>query len=170
MMLKMIDLDRHSNEDIFDPTFYARPKEPTFSDEAKKMLNLPPNERTDNMLRYIMISLNFSVPEFSELPIHIQRMWARRAYYQEFETDRVIVRQGHYATYYYMIVSGKAIVIEASASWPLPSTDPEESNAGGGDNLVYTPLRVIKRGECFGEVAIMNNSKRTSSIKVLIIN
>lgn len=140
---------------------YVRPHEPAFPDEAKRMLNTEPRERTEDMLRYIMISLNFSVPEFSELPLRIQKTWARHAFYQEFEPDRVIVRQGHFPTNYYMIVSGKALVIEASASWI-------NKNSSDEDALVYTPLLTLKRGDCFGELAIINNSKRTSSIKVFL--
>lgn len=151
------------DENIFDAKFYARPQEPAFSDEAKKMLGLSPEERTEDILRYIVISLNFSVPEFSELPIRIQKMWAKRAFYQEFEPDRVIVRQGHYPTYYYMIVSGKAMVIEASTSWTSKAATGSTTD---DDGLIYTPLLALKRGDCFGDLAIINNSKRTSSIKV----
>lgn len=39
-------------------------KEPIFPSEAKRMLQLDPEERTDDMIRYITISLNFCVPEF----------------------------------------------------------------------------------------------------------
>lgn len=123
------------------------------------MLGVAPENRNEDMLRYIMISLNFSVPEFSELPLRIQRTWAQHAFYQEFEPGRVIVRQGHFPTNYYMIVSGKALVIEASTSWITKNSTDE-------DSIMYTPLLTLKRGDCFGEVAIINNSKRTSSIKV----
>jgi hypothetical protein len=35
-----------------------------FPDEAKRMLQLEPIDRTDDMIRFITISLNFCVPEF----------------------------------------------------------------------------------------------------------
>jgi CRP-like cAMP-binding protein len=125
-----------------------------FTDEAKKLLLLDPAERTKDMIRYIMISLNFSVPEFSEFPINIQRLYASHSYYQEFEPDRVIVRQGHFPIHYYMIISGVGLVIEASA------------NNIQSEELIYTPKRVLTRGDCFGDRAIINNSKRTASVRV----
>lgn len=169
------------DENLFNPRAFSRPHEPPFPDEAKRMLSMKPIERTEEMLRYIMISLNFSVPEFSELPIRIQKMWAQRAFYQEFEPERMIVRQGHYPLYYYMVISGKALVIEASTSWTTAASNSMKlerkasiassndlSNVGPNDEdgLVYTPLSAIKRGDCFGDTAIINNTKRDSSIKV----
>lgn len=99
-----------------------------------------------------MISLNLSVPEFSEFPINIQKLYAQFAYYQEFEPNRVIVRQGHHPTYYYMIISGLGLVIEASNT--------------SNEDLVYTPMNMLKRGDSFGELAIINNTKRTASVRV----
>lgn len=113
------------------------------------MLRCEPKNRNEDMLRYILISLNFSVPEFSEYPLNIQKMWAQLSFYQEFEPDRVIVRQGHYPTYYYMIISGNVMVIEATSSWTRNKTNTDE--------LVYTPKHTLKRGDCFGDLAIINN-------------
>jgi hypothetical protein len=63
-------------------------------DEAKKMLQLNPIDRTDEMIKTIIVSLNFAVPEFSDFPIFMQKQIAKLAVFVEFEPGRVIIRQG----------------------------------------------------------------------------
>lgn len=139
--------------DLFNCEYFSRPKEPTFPDEVKKLLLLNPFDRTEDMIRYIIISLNFSVPEFVDYPIYMQKMIARHAFYQEFEPGRVLIRQGHLPNNYYMIISGSALVIETRTS-------------SLKDDFVYTPVSTLKRGDTFGDQAIINNTTRNSSVTV----
>jgi CRP-like cAMP-binding protein len=105
------------------------------------------------MLRYLIVALNFSVPEFADFPIYMQNLIASFARYEEFEPGRVIVRQGHYAENFYMIISGNANVIEASQS-------------GHGDEVDLHPISYLKRGDSFGDLAIINNVRRTATVTV----
>ncbi len=109
------------------------------------------DERSEEILKHIVVGLNFAMPEFKEYPDHIQRMLASIANYEEYEPGRVILRQGHNPLRYYIVISGIATVVKAS-------------NKAGTDETVYTPVLVLKRGDAFGEIAILNNIKRTSSI------
>ncbi len=135
---------------IFDKHYYSRPKEPKFPDEAKRILKLKSSERTDEMLRFVQLSLNFCVPEFLTFPLHMQRKIAQLAFYQEFEPSRVIIRQGHIPLYYYIILSGTAIIsttmIQFTSSNQL--------------------LEKLKRGDCYGEVDLIKNQLRQHTITV----
>ena len=147
---------RHVNDLLFDKTYYKKPKELTMYDEAKKMLQLNPSQRTDEMIKTIIISLNFAVPEFSDFPIFMQKQIAKLSVFVEFEPGRVIIRQGNNFKvfflnfklfdnfvkkmvlgdpphYYYMTISGTALVINSRKS-------------GDGDELIHTPIATIKRG------------------------
>ena len=85
---------RHVNDLLFDKSYYKKPKELTMYDDAKKMLQLNPSQRTDEMIKTIIISLNFAVPEFSDFPIFMQKQIAKLSVFVEFEPGRVIIRQG----------------------------------------------------------------------------
>ena len=138
---------------LFDKSVFSRPKEPPVPDEAKRMMNLEPKQRTEEMVRYITICLSFSVPEFLEFPIHMQKRIALYAYYEEYGPSRVIIRQGHEAHNYYMIITGNALIIDTK----------KESRS---DDYVYKPIAHLKRGDCFGDLALINNTRRASTITV----
>ena len=114
------------------------------------MLALDPEDRTEEMIKTIIISLNFSVPEFSDFPIYMQRQIARLGIYQEFEPGRVIIRQGHKPHNYYIVVAGAALVIIASKS--------------SSDDLSYKPIVTLKAGDAFGEMSIINDTNRAATI------
>ncbi|CAF0883056.1 unnamed protein product [Brachionus calyciflorus] len=138
-----------SNEMIFKKSDYDRPTEPPFPDEAKRLLELNPSERTDEMIRQIIISLSFSVPEFLDFPIYMQRMIAKFSFYAEFDPNRVIIRQGHIPENYYFVISGIALELKNS----LLQTQ-------------ATPVSVFKRGDSFGDKAIIKNTLRLTSVTV----
>ena len=94
------------DDHTFDKNYFCRPKEPKFPDEAKRILKLKPHERTDEMIRFITISLNFCVPEFLTFPTHMQKKIAKLSTYQEYEPSRVVLRQGHWPINYYIVLSG----------------------------------------------------------------
>ena len=138
---------------LFDKTYYKKQKELTMYDEAKRMLQLNSKLRTDEIIKTIIVSLNFAVPEFGEFPIFMQKQIAKLAVFVEFEPGRVIIRQGDKPHYYYIVVSGTALVINSK-------------KGAFSDELIHTPIASIKRGDCFGDLAIINNSNRTATISV----
>lgn len=102
------------------------------------------------MLRFIQLSLNFCVPEFLTFPLHMQRKIAQLSFYQEFEPSRVIVRQGHKSLYYYIVLSGSAVISTATAGF--------QSKNQLCENL--------KRGDCYGEIDLIKNQLRQHTITV----
>ena len=64
-----------------------------------------------------------------------------------------IIQQGDPATHYYWLKSGEADVLQRS-----PSAD------GGGEERL---IRRHRAGEAFGEVAILNRTARTASVKAV---
>lgn len=127
--------DIMERNDLFDRNYYSRPREPKFPDEAKRFLQLTPNDRTDEMIRFITLSLNFCVPEFLTFPVHMQRKIAQLSFYQEFEPSRVIMRQGHVPCYYYIVLSGTLMIAKASLK-------------SASKNQLHSNL---KRGDCYGK-------------------
>ena len=140
----------HHHGDFFDKSVYKQSEERVLTSEAVHMLGLPTDERTKDVIKYLLAALNFVVPEFDDYPASIQESIVGNAFYQEIEPHKVIIRQGHRAEKYYLIVSGAALVIQMSY-------------ADKGE-LVRTPLKRIKRGQTFGEYAILNNSERAATV------
>lgn len=77
------------------------------SDEARHILKqIAPDKRSEDNVKLVCQSLVDSVPEFQDFPVYIQKSIIQRAYFQEFEPGRVIIRQNHRAFNYYFILSG----------------------------------------------------------------
>ncbi len=65
-----------------------------------------PSERTEDLIRTAIAGLIQIIPEYSDFPANIQKSIARRCNLDQFEAGRVIIRQGHKADNFYLIVSG----------------------------------------------------------------
>ena len=76
------------------------------SDEVKRILKLPHEKRTDDLVKIALSSIIDSVPEFEDYPIEMQNSIIKVALLQEFQAGRVIIRQNHRADNFYLIVSG----------------------------------------------------------------
>jgi hypothetical protein len=76
------------------------------SEEAKRILKQAPERRTEEHIKIARESIVETVPEFEDFPIEVQDKILKRCLVQEFESNRVIIRQNHKADYFYFIVSG----------------------------------------------------------------
>ncbi|CAG2254440.1 unnamed protein product [Mytilus edulis] len=130
----------------FDPADYKARREACLSNEAKTVLSMDPDERTEDHLKIALLALNQAVNAFSEFPITMQRSLVRVGWYEHFEDKRVIIRQGHMADNFYLIISGTAIVT---------IMDTEQS---------VRTAAVLTKGNSFGELALMHGSKRTATV------
>ncbi|XP_052077494.1 cyclic nucleotide-binding domain-containing protein 2-like isoform X1 [Mytilus californianus] len=130
----------------FDPADYKARREACLSNEAKTVLSMDPDERTEDQLKIALLALNQAVNAFSEFPITMQRSLVRVGWYEHFEDKRVIIRQGHMADNFYLIISGTAIVT---------IMDTEQS---------VRTAAVLTKGNSFGELALMHGSKRTATV------
>ncbi|XP_071125080.1 cyclic nucleotide-binding domain-containing protein 2-like isoform X1 [Mytilus edulis] len=135
----------------FDPGDYACRKEERLSNEAITILSMNPEERTDEQCKLALLALNHTVKAFGEFPKAMQKSLVRVGWYEKYEDKRVIIRQGHVADNFYFILSGNAIVT-------LMETDEETE-----DEVIRTKA-VLKKGNSFGELALMHGSRRTATV------
>jgi CRP-like cAMP-binding protein len=74
------------------------------------ILKLPSNQRTEDRIRIVLLDLMKVVPEYTEFPSSIQKSIIKVCYVQKFGAGRVIIRQGHTADCFYLIVSGISLI------------------------------------------------------------
>ena len=75
---------------------------------------------------------------------------AKYGIYQEIEKSRVVIRQGHFSDKYYFILSGIASIVKATQN--------------ENDELIFTLINSLKRGDGFGDLGIINNTRRSASV------
>ncbi|XP_070552935.1 cyclic nucleotide-binding domain-containing protein 2-like isoform X3 [Ptychodera flava] len=135
----------------FDPSYYRAKKDMQLSPDAKQILSMPPEERTEEQKKIALLSLKSAVEAFAEFPIRMQRSLVSVGWYESYEASRVIIRQGHHAENFYMILTGTAVVTLSS------------QDAKTGETKVQT-VAFLKKGNSFGELAIMHHSRRTATV------
>ncbi|XP_071812943.1 uncharacterized protein [Apostichopus japonicus] len=133
---------------MFDPDYYKAQRQQRLSDEAKLILQKHPTERTEKELQYVQIALR-NIRAFATYPIRMQVKLCRVGWLEEFGPGRAIVRQGHPPTTFYFILYGTLVV--------------SVLNMADGKK---TPQAVayLNRGDSFGELAILNNTRRASTV------
>lgn len=77
----------------------------------------------------------------------MQKVMAKKGWYEIYEGKRVIVRQGHPARCYYFILSGSVIVSKLDTETGHSKT-----------------LTLLHSGESFGEIGIIHAGARTASV------
>ncbi|XP_050416967.1 cyclic nucleotide-binding domain-containing protein 2 isoform X2 [Patella vulgata] len=121
------------------------------SPEAKTTLMLPPCYRTEEQRRVALLSLNTAVEVFSEFPVKMQKSIVKVGWYEFFESKRVIIRQGHLADNFYLILAGTAIVTVL------------DRDVKTGDVYSRT-VALLKKGNSFGEIGLMRGSRRSATV------
>ena len=115
------------------------------------MLTTDPSQRSDTDIQHVMIALK-SVPNICDLPISILRLIVKFGFFEDFESRRVIIKQGHRPTAFYFILYGEVGV------------------AVSEDHASSVPAKVavkLKRGDDFGELEIISGSPRQSTVVTL---
>ncbi|CAF1614474.1 unnamed protein product, partial [Didymodactylos carnosus] len=95
-----------NKEILFDLSQYRRPVEETIGRNVRKILKSYASLRTDEDVRMVVLSLGQTVSSFTEFPLARQYSIARVARLEEFDAGRVIIREGHRAEKFYLIVDG----------------------------------------------------------------
>ncbi|RUS84342.1 hypothetical protein EGW08_007874, partial [Elysia chlorotica] len=131
----------------FDPEAYKANRELTIRPEVREILRLKAEERTDAHVQTAMKCLQHVVPAFSEFPVRVQHSMLRVCRHEEFESGRVIIRQGHRAENFYFIVSGSAVVTVMDS----------------GENHVHT-ANLLGKGSSFGDLAFLNMARRSATV------
>uniref|UniRef100_A0A8C5WHG0 Cyclic nucleotide-binding domain-containing protein n=1 Tax=Leptobrachium leishanense TaxID=445787 RepID=A0A8C5WHG0_9ANUR len=140
-----------SNNLLFDHSYFKANMETVVSSEAQIILQSPPQKRTPEGIKLAMLSLRATVNSYARYPVHIQEKIATVGWYECFGPGRVIIRQGHVAQNFYLILAGTAVVAKVSR------------NKKTGEYFSKT-VAFLKKGKYFGDVAILTNAKRNATV------
>ncbi|XP_052673107.1 cyclic nucleotide-binding domain-containing protein 2-like isoform X2 [Crassostrea angulata] len=132
----------------FNPNTYGK-FEP-LRDKLKELLLIPKERRTLQNIQVIMALMRDNA-SFQDYPVHTQIQLARCMQYQSYETRRVILKQGHPPSMFYIMLTGTAIV-------NILDQDPRT-----GNQFVRT-VHELNGGDTFGEIALIHGGVRTASI------
>eukprot|EP00057_Strongylocentrotus_purpuratus_P010911 XP_011665385.1 PREDICTED: uncharacterized protein LOC587954 isoform X3 [Strongylocentrotus purpuratus] len=135
---------RQRTDLMFDVTDYKAKKKWQLMSETKRILQK--STRSEHDIQHIETTLR-EMSALGEYPASMQRSIARVGWYESYGPNRVIVREGHMPDAFYFILSGSALV-----SVPTPG------------EVKPKILAILLRGDSFGELAILNQSKRTSTV------
>ncbi|XP_022079599.1 cyclic nucleotide-binding domain-containing protein 2-like isoform X2 [Acanthaster planci] len=136
---------------VFDPAYFKVQKEVQLSTEVKRILTKYPSERTADEVHLALIALKNAVQAFDKFPIKMQESLAMVGWYESFDDKRVIIRQGHKAESFYLMLSGTSVVT-------ISSRDTETSEP------TVRRVAFLKRGNSFGELALMHHSTRQATV------
>ncbi|ESP00016.1 hypothetical protein LOTGIDRAFT_230973 [Lottia gigantea] len=135
----------------FDKSYFKTNKEISLSAEVRKTLTTRPSARNPDMLKQVLLGLQ-SLHSLGEYPVKTQENICQVAWYQKVPSKKAIIRQGHISENFYFVLSGTAFVKKIVE-------DP-----GNGDPVSTTVAKLVK-GQSFGEVGLIFNSKRTATVE-----
>ncbi|XP_077341126.1 cyclic nucleotide-binding domain-containing protein 2-like isoform X2 [Lithobates pipiens] len=133
-----VGIDTETENLLFDRSLFKAKMEMILSSEAKQVLSSPPKKRTIEEAKLAMLSLRTTVSSFAAYPVHVQENLAQVGWYECFGPGRVIIRQGHVAQNFYLILSGTAVVTKVSHS----------KKTG---ELFSKTVALLKKGKYFGD-------------------
>ncbi|XP_063286901.1 cyclic nucleotide-binding domain-containing protein 2-like [Pelobates fuscus] len=136
---------------LFDRSYFKAKLEMVVSSDAQSILSSPPQKRTPEGIKLAMLSLRATVNSYAEYPVNIQENIAKVGWYERFGPGRVIIRQGHVAQNFYLILAGTAVVTKVSR------------NKKTGEYFSKT-VAFLKKGKYFGDVAILTGAKRNATV------
>ncbi|XP_074653561.1 cyclic nucleotide-binding domain-containing protein 2-like [Tubulanus polymorphus] len=140
--------DGNLEEVSFNPRDFKRKAELTWPDYAKRVVEKRPDKRTDDELASIA-SLMRGLHSFRKYTQRMQYLLCRVVRYCNFNKKRVIVRKGHVGHSFYFIFSGAVSVVFDTDS----------------DSIFVRPeVSILRKGEVFGEIALLKNTTRNASI------
>ncbi|ELT99853.1 hypothetical protein CAPTEDRAFT_133833 [Capitella teleta] len=114
----------------------------------KDLLEKPATQRSAEDL-YAISSMMREMPSFRKYTRDMQTMLCRIVRYMKCGRRRVVLRKGHIGYSVYFIFSGSVNVV----------LDRDEQNVFAKERIL-----TLKKGACFGEVALMQNTRRNATI------
>ncbi|XP_067932810.1 uncharacterized protein [Watersipora subatra] len=129
---------------LFDVSEFKANKNQKLSHEARRILTVLPQYRTDSDVHYARIALR-AHKEIANCPVRMQTLIAKYGMLETFEAKRCIVKQGHPPEAFYYIFYGTVAVTKDD----------------GPEKKVEC---LLEKGESFGELSIANNENRQSSV------
>ncbi|PAA86556.1 hypothetical protein BOX15_Mlig008304g2, partial [Macrostomum lignano] len=130
----------------FDRSEFRANRQMRLPAEARRILRKRWDDRSEAEVNYTVIALR-SVQQIADYPVRMQRNLARHGMLESFNPGRIIVRQSDPAQAFYFILFGTVMVAVLDAAAEAAQTVVE-----------------LQRGDSFGELAIMNRSRRQSTV------
>ncbi|XP_052781786.1 uncharacterized protein LOC128218217 isoform X2 [Mya arenaria] len=138
--------DEATDDLLIDLSKFKANRQMRIPEKIKHILSKPQAERTEDELYHVVLGMR-NLKSIAEYPNRMQRKFAQVGLYEKYESKRVVVRQGHPASAYYFILSGAVVVMVMD----------EESKYA-------RPVAHLYKGQTFGELAIINGTKRNSTV------
>ncbi|XP_061468860.1 cyclic nucleotide-binding domain-containing protein 2 [Rhineura floridana] len=142
-----IEEDKKISHNVFDRLEFSVSKE-HFPFRAIQITRKPPEWRTESEIKHLQNRLQL-MESFRQYSPTLQSLLAKVIRFERFERRRVIIRKGHLADSFYFIYCGSVAI-----------TDDED----GGSAFVETTPTTIRRGASFGEIALLQNTKRVATV------
>ena len=118
--------------------------------KAKAILKKPSWLRTEEELQFLH-RFTIQLKCFDRYPVYVRRELAQILYYDAFEKDRVVIRQGDVGFNFYFILSGSVFV----------EMQEEDRRTGKKVNMIVGELSA---GAAFGELALLHDDRRRATI------
>jgi CRP-like cAMP-binding protein len=132
----------------FNPAYFESKRAVMLSNRCHEVVRLAPMDRTAEDIKALRSYMQ-GLDSFSLYSPKMQIALCRVVRFEQFGPGRVIVRKGHRATSMYFISYGEVGIIQ------------DEDTATFAAQFVPVTL---KRGKCFGEVALANNTTRGATV------
>ncbi|KAJ8027745.1 Cyclic nucleotide-binding domain-containing protein 2 [Holothuria leucospilota] len=146
----------------FDPITFSKLRVTRGSEKLKNILSLKPDKRTKEDIAVVLALLR-NTKAFEDYQQETKHELARIMEYQKFEPRRIILKEGHVASCFYIILSGTCLV------------NKKEMDPRNGETFIRT-IDEITSGQSFGEIGLLHDCPRTASVicknevEVLLIN
>ncbi|CAI5761934.1 Uncharacterized protein PODLI_1B026167 [Podarcis lilfordi] len=142
--------DKKTANAVFDRHEFSVSKE-HFPFKAIQITKKPPAWRTDSEIKHLQNRLQF-VESFRQYSPTLQSLLAKVIRFERFGRRRVIIKKGHQADSFYFIYCGSVAI-----------TDDED----GSSAFVEAAPTTVRRGACFGEIALLQNTRRVATVVCL---
>ncbi|KAI0233993.1 Cyclic nucleotide-binding domain-containing protein 2 [Lamellibrachia satsuma] len=133
---------------VFDLDYFLINKKNDMPKPVTLLMEKNPDERTEHDLELIGREV-WKIPSFRKYSSRLQRMMCRIVRYMKCGKRRVVLRKGHIGYNVYYIYSGSVNVLL------------EKDDTG---IFVKPEVVVLKKGACFGEIALLENTRRNATI------
>ncbi|KAG8124734.1 hypothetical protein E2320_019982 [Naja naja] len=144
---RQIEGDIKSANIVFDRHEFSVSKE-HFPFRAIQITKKPPTWRTESEIKHLRNRLQL-LESFHQYSPTLQYLLAKVIRFERFGRRRVVIKKGHEATAFYFIYYGTVAI-----------TDDDD----GSSAFVETAPTTIQRGASFGEIALLQKTKRIATV------
>lgn len=146
----MPDLPDDNKTVYFNKALYSVESNHTFPLWARQICSQPCEERKEAQIEKLCKYLR-GICTFSRFSSEAQTEICRHATYNRYDKMRIILNQGDYAEYYYILISGKVYINISSI------------DRNTGIEITET-VDELKEHQTFGATALLHNTRRTASV------